>query len=522
MHATVTSFYEQYNKNYSFELINLNDSDKVCPGDDEEIALRNRNHILIASCASVQMQVLQNGLKVLRRVLHIIIEVQYIIFNLFVGIFRLVLPIEGETSDSIFKDIEYWFMQLIVIIHNAVKSIGDLIFQMTFDSGGLGGAMKNILKAVCEMINIILVVWNNTGCVIGKTIILPIFKGILDVINSILSLIPGLDRSFLNFFDIFIDFIKEMSCSIEIPCGVDLSSTVGIPLGALPVASQCWTDFKPEVDTFDSLSCSASDTCVVGTLDYGTTVLQFGGLADDNRERVCDACPMQPGNQVNDFGCDLYTRKCTCNRIKQDTTSCMRNDECIHSGDTQPNCVFMSDFTTGESFGTIKCSSCTNNNRPTCHVLSANGVGKCTCMQTSVPVQPCSGSNIGVRVTASNSQMCMLISDASSQRQNSYYEWNSLATTPCELISAGNHYCYNVNPFGKLVVGYVISGNAAQRRLLSATFNMSNASEKHRRRKQTHKTILSRINFFDTWDNIASPCVDLVNAYTTRAVMVDT
>ncbi len=50
------------------------------------------------------------------------------------------------------------------------------------------------------------------------------------------------------------------------------------------------------------------------TLDYGATIDEFGDLLQDENQIVCDSCPMQPGGLVNQFGCDAYTKQCTCNR----------------------------------------------------------------------------------------------------------------------------------------------------------------------------------------------------------------
>ena len=46
---------------------------------------------------------------------------------------------------------------------------------------------------------------------------------------------------------------------------------------------------------------------------------------DDNNQIVCDSCPLQPGGLVNSFGCDIYTKQCTCNRPKLERTYCTSN-----------------------------------------------------------------------------------------------------------------------------------------------------------------------------------------------------
>jgi hypothetical protein len=92
------------------------------------------------------------------------------------------------------------------------------------------------------------------------------------------------------------------------------SSKYNIEFGALPVATRCWADYYPEVDTSNSFACTASDTCRVSNLDYGETLNSYGFLVEDGNQIVCDACPLQPGGLINQFGCDTYTKQCTCNR----------------------------------------------------------------------------------------------------------------------------------------------------------------------------------------------------------------
>ncbi len=68
------------------------------------------------------------------------------------------------------------------------------------------------------------------------------------------------------------------------------------------------------MDTSNAFSCTRSDTCRVSDMDYGTSINEFGSLVEDGNQVVCDSCPLQPGGLVNQFGCDTYTKQCTCNR----------------------------------------------------------------------------------------------------------------------------------------------------------------------------------------------------------------
>ena len=108
--------------------------------------------------------------------------------------------------------------------------------------------------------------------------------------------------------------MKRIKCNETVDCMYPTSSKYDIEFGALPVATRCWADYNPEVDTSNSFACTASDTCRVSNLDYGETLNSYGFLVEDGNQILCDACPLQPGGLVNQFGCDTYTKQCMCNR----------------------------------------------------------------------------------------------------------------------------------------------------------------------------------------------------------------
>jgi hypothetical protein len=111
-----------------------------------------------------------------------------------------------------------------------------------------------------------------------------------------------------------INYMARIRCDENINCDYPQSNKYDAEFGALPVATRCWASFDPEIDTTNSFSCSPSDTCRVSTLEYGTTLDEYGFLNEDGSQVVCDSCPLQPGGLVNQFGCDTYTKQCTCNR----------------------------------------------------------------------------------------------------------------------------------------------------------------------------------------------------------------
>lgn len=125
-----------------------------------------------------------------------------------------------------------------------------------------------------------------------------------------------LDETIINEIYKIVNYLSRIQCNESIPCDFPSSETFDTEFGALPVASRCWADYSPNIDETDAFSCSASDTCRVSKMDFGNSLDSMGFLVEDGNQIVCDSCPLQPGNLVNQYGCDVYTKQCTCNRCE--------------------------------------------------------------------------------------------------------------------------------------------------------------------------------------------------------------
>lgn len=368
--GTVTNFYELYNMKPALSLAKTSklssfttfeNENLVCPMDTEQLAMRFRNEALTNMCASVQLERVQDALRIARTVVHLIVNVQFAIINMVLALLRLLIPSSlGVQPDEVVKEIQYWFTELVILLSESLKEIGNLFFRMLFDSGGFGTVMKQLMQAVCYLLNLILIVWNYTGCVVFKGFVLPLMEALVNILAAIIQLFSS-DSGIITLLNSLIRYGRDVTCDTSIQCQFLHSDVLDLPDGALPVASRCWTDYTPGVDDSDSFACSRSDTCRVSTLLYGTDS-KYGSLTDDGRQIVCDACPKQEGGLTNQFGCDTYTRQCTCNRLKRDRTSCTSNGECSitggSSGDTSsssPMCALVNDFSTGRSYGVSEC-----------------------------------------------------------------------------------------------------------------------------------------------------------------------
>jgi hypothetical protein len=132
--------------------------------DNSEWELKVQNQAMKRGCASVQMSGLKHALFMIRIVVDTIVQVYYIVLQIAICLFRLIIPMNGETEfGQIMAEIEFWFNKLILIIVESIKQLANMLFNLIFSSGPLGSVMKTILKWVCKMMQLCLTIWNETG-----------------------------------------------------------------------------------------------------------------------------------------------------------------------------------------------------------------------------------------------------------------------------------------------------------------------------------------------------------------------
>jgi len=181
---------------------------------------------------------------------------------------------ELERAFHLLASIEFWFMKLILIIFDTVKEIGNLVFRIIFDSGGFGSVVKEIIKVVCEIINIILDIWEYTGCWVLKNIVAPALTSFVNLAGRVIDFF-NLNNAILGFVREILFEIHTMSCSHQLACDFQPNDIPDLADGANPVASRCWADYVPTIDDTDTFSCSRADTCKISTLQVGVTVVDF-------------------------------------------------------------------------------------------------------------------------------------------------------------------------------------------------------------------------------------------------------
>lgn len=534
--GTVTDFYEMFRQVSDAEndallsafaydsAINITLESRVCPMDDMEAALKIRNEAMKQRCASVHIDHLKTVLMAIRVIADSVVYVLYVLFELVLGLLRLVSP--GQDMQDIVAEVEFWFLQLVTTTVEAIKQFGEMIFRMIFNMGEFGKVMKKIVQACCLFIDFLVLIWNYTGCQVLKNVIAPLVKSLAHLISSVANFFnTGKDIS--RFLWTIHQSLQMLTCDYKpMDCNMDISVKQSVEFGALPVASRCWADFSPELDASDSFACTRSDTCRVSELSYGTTIDEYGFLKEDGNQIVCDACPLQPGGLVNSFGCDVYTKQCTCNRPKIQRTYCTSHQECQLQGEAAASCALVGDFQRPENtYGTMPCNSCPTS-QPICLVGASAGSsrGVCSCLQSTPVFQSCTRADIGYRVIPSAAQLCAVAlasrrTAAAPSSLTPSMDWNSLAAAACSTISMSNAYCYSVPGYGYLVVGLGVIDTSSsfrrrRRRLLGEDDDFfDNDEDDDDDEDATYSRLRYDVLSLPYWNStLAKPCYSLAHA----------
>lgn len=224
----------------------------------------------------------------------------------------------------------------------------------------------------------------------------------------------------------------------------------------LPMPTRCWVGYQPALGDQSNLGCTASDTC-----------------DDDSGLKACAACT--GGGYTEAYGCDSVTKLCRCNLAPQASDSCTSNADCA----LEVGCLFVNAYLE-PTFGSIPCTSCMS--QPVCLVRSG-GKGTCVCQLQPATALQCGAGDVGQRVTADPTQVCLVslgLSSASSATYSASFQ--ALAIAPCSTLNGGQTYCLSVwigaGTSTPLVVGLALLSG---RRLLgdAAIVPTTNASEWH-------------------------------------------
>jgi hypothetical protein len=212
---------------------------------------------------------------------------------------------------------------------------------------------------------------------------------------------------------------------------------------------------------------------------------------------LCDVCPRVPNPDINRFGCDTYTKQCSCSRPKTLTASCSSNAEC-HSQGSVTQCALVRDFTTGRSYGTMECQTCRT--QAVCLITDgARQIGKCSCLQQGIRLQTCLATELLTTIMTDGTALCGVTTAAHSSRSmQPFIPWHSLAAAPCAITNKANAQCFRTDTMGYLVVGH---GTVQGRRLLEESGD-----------EEPWELDLEILDF-PLWNHTADPCRMLAKAH---------
>lgn len=278
--------------------------------------LIDQNAVLRQRCGSVPLEAVKEALQAARRYIDILMKILFDVINIVMDIMQLSGPLGGDARQRVYDSLLYWFQELVRDMGQSLKALGDIIFKMIFENSALGDALKVVIEAICAMVSwIVNDVWKGFFCPIAEKILPPLLnavigflhfiQGVINVVNEIActfgSCLPqsASVQGAITSVDDFKTHVENggLECDKRFDSICFRSTNNTARSVALPVSTRCWSGYQPAAGDSSALSCTRADTC----FDPAT-----GG------QILCDACPLQQGEDFLSFACSSLTKRCTC------------------------------------------------------------------------------------------------------------------------------------------------------------------------------------------------------------------
>ena len=235
------------------------DAAAVCPQEDESTReLVRQNALLRTRCGSVALESVKDGIQAARRSIDNLMQIVFSVLNIALDFMQLTAQLDGGARDSVFGDLMYWFRKLVADMGDGLRSMGDVLFKIVFDTSPVGRALKEVVKVLCSLVAwLVNNVWNNFMCPMVQVLAPPLInvftvwlrymKEIVGVVDSIACSLGGC-LNVAGIFDGIIDGLDGFKRSIEsghISCNVDFPGTCfqddsdEAVVASLPVATRC-------------------------------------------------------------------------------------------------------------------------------------------------------------------------------------------------------------------------------------------------------------------------------------------
>jgi hypothetical protein len=423
----------------------------VCPLDSKTADLRAQNAAQLAKCSANKIQVFIDMLQAIRLIVNTLIQCCVYLLEIIITLFKLLI-VAAEDVPLVLKQLKEAFMNFLFIQLKLIVQEANLLFKMVFNKeGGFGKAMLKLQYDLCMWFNKAYAWFRSAYCNVVTPMVIPILDFVIKILEGLQELLIPTDSAIAQMQRTKAKFLEDNTKYCEnteppLTCMEPEADADKFQSGTTPLATRCWADYVPDSGDSNALSCNAADTC--------EKTLSTDGL------QVCDSCPLQSGTLK--FGCDILTKKCTCNRLPTTYTSCVTNQvnpfsftipchylfftflrisqECFLPG-MESICRIVSDINTLSSFGNAPCKQC--NTDSICLVSAGNSIGQCVCPLTNLRPQSC--SQLGRTTQLSYHGLCVTdISTATRNKAITMLSWKDVATAPCSLITPSSGYCYDV------------------------------------------------------------------------------
>jgi hypothetical protein len=384
-------------------------------------------------CASSKIAPIKMILVGLRKIKGLVIEIVYYYGQILLQLLNMLLALVTSSAADAARVIQAAGDRLIMYIGMLFATIADLtmqimrgIFSVIFRDG-LPAQIVSFVQELCNFVN-----WINQH-IIGTSpttgVLCPIFNVLGNVLrdfaNSLTS-IPLFPSTIVNLLDTAGSvMLKILPCSENSLMECDFLDSMDDntqETGALPVATRCSASYQSFFGDNTPLSCTRADTCHRGLLDTSLV--------------ACALCPTAAiGYQT--FGCEPHTKMCTCQVQRLSETPCVRNSDCIAA----PTCRYTDRFQQVAQ-GTQPCSTCAHERF--CYVPDAQSSGFCACSLQAVQFSSCSNTNLGVVVHVQSDAMCLLTRDAQTDLARSTASFETLSSTPCNVVLPNSVFCLQI------------------------------------------------------------------------------
>lgn len=442
--STVRAFYRFLHPNSCEEEISANHAELLA-----------QNAELVKHCPATILQRFKEILQTARAFVGSIVRATYFLSMVIMHSLRLIVQpmVPGAQSQEIYDDIHsnigtFWDL-FVAELGDMFTMWGELFFKMIFGSGP-GEWMMGLLEALCRLGE-----WFKDVFYYG--LFCPLYQGYGDVMGWI-----GDNLSWLfdtTFFKEEAIRARENACTGQ--DADECSMFTQNPDALIPrvdVATRCWSQYVNTLGDANSLSCSASDSCL---------------MSDGKTLVACDDCPFVQLQDFQRYGCDSVRKQCRCGVQLVTRSSCINHAQCVL--DTSSTCEMLDDAFSPLSFGTTPCNDCVTS-EAIC--VDAPGGARCACSIRPEAYANCPANEIGKSVVPDPLSLCLVAKSAtlvSSLSSSTAYTVNlaELAAAPCAMVDITRTFCYtvysNAFQYAPMIVALgTLPVSNAQRRLLEA------------------------------------------------------